>query len=355
MKLALNLGDVDFARTKTLGIVKVQLGLVRGFAALEDVSELHVLGNSSVKELLGPDRSAKVVLHGADRAPPRKLQRVLWDQAELVRRANALAVDWLILPKGFPPLFLWPKCRVCSYLHDDIFTFYRQTGLQMSLVDRVYFPALLKRALRRADALVTNSQFTRQTLGALGPRADVVTIGVGFDAAETSQPLAQRRGGIVVLVSPLAHKLTSQALAWLRRWEQETVSRHPVHLVGRLPDGVGALIRSGWQVHGRLSDQEYYRLRASCRVLLYFSAYEGYGSPPREALFEGTPALASDLPPLREDLQPECLFDNADYDGWAAKLERMLSAERCPPISLPGWPEVARRCLRVLRGQPKDW
>ena len=50
----------------------------------------------------------------------------------------------------------------------------------------------------------------------------------------------------------------------------------------------------------RISEQEKFILLSESRLLVFISNFEGYGIPPVEAQYVGTPVLCSDLPVLRE-------------------------------------------------------
>lgn len=53
-------------------------------------------------------------------------------------------------------------------------------------------------------------------------------------------------------------------------------------------------------VHTRISDEAKLQLLSEARLLVFPSYFEGYGYPPIEALYCGTPAVCYDLPVLRE-------------------------------------------------------
>ncbi len=87
-------------------------------------------------------------------------------------------------------------------------------------------------------------------------------------------------------------------------------AEHPdVHLVvvGDVGDprvfasASGADLSAGWiELRGRLDDQTLRRTVQASSCLAYVSSYEGFGLPPLEAMAEGTPVVASDLPAIRE-------------------------------------------------------
>ncbi len=348
MEVAVNLADQDFASAKSLGILRVSLGLTRGLVAAEEVERLHVLANSSLRRSAEMN-AGKVAWHREEHPPPRRWARLWWDQTGVVRAANRLKPDWLLFPKGFPPGVLWPRCRVCCYVHDNLFDFYnRRKQNPFPLWERLYFPWLLRRALRRADLVVTNSRFTLETLRPFNPKARCEHLGIGFGRFP-DPPSVPAGGGLLLLASPLPHKMTSQAVDWLWRWNKETGNRRPVHVLGSLPRGLRLPGPERWHWHKRLPEPEYQALKRECAVLLYFSAYEGYGMPPAEALAEGLPALASDIPASREILPAEILFDNNNYRDFADKLNRILEIRHCPHIQLPTREEVSKKLVQLMR------
>jgi glycosyltransferase involved in cell wall biosynthesis len=94
------------------------------------------------------------------------------------------------------------------------------------------------------------------------------------------------------------------------------------------------------------------RLIAGARAVLSPSFEEGYGLPVVEALAEGTPVVASDIPVFREISQGRALFlDPTDGPGWRRAIgeladsrsalgEGLLGAAR--GFAAPAWPDYFR-------------
>jgi glycosyltransferase involved in cell wall biosynthesis len=77
-------------------------------------------------------------------------------------------------------------------------------------------------------------------------------------------------------------------------------------------------------------------------VVVYFSAYEGFGMPPVEATLAGAAAVFSSLPSMRE-VMGDCGFPfaNDSYDSFATAMHRSLAA---PTDQLNEWrDELSRR------------
>lgn len=352
MRLLYTLHDQDWATTKSVGILKFSLALLPGLARDPRVKRLDVLCNSSLAPLL-PGDLPKVGFHLAAQPPPKGWSRVGWDQWQLASWSDELQPDWLLLPKGFVPLFRQPRARLSACVHDAIFSFYAgQKNRPWPPLEEIYFERSLHRALKICDAVVTPSRFTADELSR-HYRCRAVPRAIGEPLFGEPRPIATSADPrhLLLLASPYPHKLTAQALDWLGRFADRSSQPLRVTAVGRLPSDVAWPAREGWTQHGRLDETEFARVRASCGTLVYFSAYEGFGLPPLEALREGRRAIASDLPSHREHLPPEILFGNADYTSFHETLSRALV--RPPAPVTPETAEtVAARWIDALEAAP---
>jgi hypothetical protein len=351
VRLAISLRDQSFAHTKSIGILNVSLGLCRALGAHPRVDELLVISNSDLGRCAGSD-GPRISYVGLDSAPPRGRERVIWDQWGVARALPAGRVDWLILPKGFPPLMARPAPRLCCYVHDDIA--WRAPYARVSprqLLERAYFGASFARALCSADVIATNSEATaRSVRGLVRGSRPVACVGVGFDQQPRNPGPPEQY--IVVLTSAHPHKRTSKVIDWLVRWVNTSALRVPIIGIGSLPKGTLWPSHPLFVHHTRLDEGAYQDVVARAAVLVYYSAYEGYGMPPREALAQRRWAVASDLPALREDIPQELLFRNDSYAEFALRLESALASALAglepPSLRLKSWRDVAVQLLEAL-------
>ncbi len=140
-----------------------------------------------------------------------------------------------------------------------------------------------------------------------------------------------------------------------RGWENENV----LDMLERCA-AIDGLVRET----GPLPDREVASLLRGARALLFPSFAEGFGLPLAEALALGVPALASDLPALREvgGGVPD-FIDPLDGAGWrhavldyarADSLARRAQVSRLQNWRPPGWTEhfaAVDRLLASLDGQ----
>ena len=350
MRVCINLRDQDFSNTKSIGIYNVAIGLTRALAEDERITKLILLINSSLTETFEElQANNKIEIVGCSEEAPRGWRRLLWDQWGLVREVRQLDVDWLILPKGFPPLLLWFKVKVCSYIHDNIFKCYAAMGWSgISIVEKCYFSWCYRRAVQKADLIVTNSQFTLDELISSGRKMLAKKVGIGFEPNVDLPTDAEERSGILVFISPHPHKLSKQSIAWLKRWKKQTGNRSKIYGVGCMPDNAHWPEGSDWEMTPRLSEAEMMGLWRKVKVLVYFSAYEGFGMPPCEAIRKGVIPLASDIPPHRENLSNEFLFSNDDYQSFASRLNDALENMKPPVDQLDTWQDVGNSMVSAM-------
>ena len=355
MKIVLALTDQSFAATKSVGIFNVSLGLARGLAQCTEVEELHILGNRECNEHF-QNALAHVHVHLAEKAVPQRFGRIWWDQVGVSNAIRRIGADWAILPKGFPPYFpSLGHTRLACYLHDVNWEYYMgPTAPGDSPFPRhelLYFRNLGIRALEVADLVLTSTHFNETRYHAYIPQAKVAVVGIGFNAPARGRVLHHGHD-ILFYVSPFPHKLTALGIQRLQAWleQREDAANIRIHMLGRLPEGT-ALPSAQWIHHGRMPQEEMERIMHNeCRAAAYFSAYEGFGMPPVECLRSGLPCVASDLPPIRENIPARYLFDNASEDSFIRTLNAVYdqpATEDTP--CYPTWEDVASRCVAAMR------
>lgn len=353
MRLLYTLRDQDLATTKSVGILHVSVAVLHGLVRQPGIRQLDVLANQSLAALL-PAPPPHVRYHFTAAPAPRRWQRLWWDQWSLAGWARRLAPDWLLLPKGFLPLLRQPPARVSAYVHDNIFGHHARHGADpFPFGEMALFRRALARTAARADVIVTNSAFTAgEIASAYRCRTPPVPIGAPLLPFSAPPPARAETPGpvrVLLLTSPHPHKLTAQAVAWLQRYQAEAPGSLSVVGVGGLPAGLAWPAQADWQRHDRLGEEAFAVVRAGCTLLAYFSEYEGFGLPPLEALQAGLRTVASDLPPLRENLPAEILFDNASYESFRQTLRRALAADSPPAVRTAAPDEVATRWIDLLR------
>lgn len=196
-----------------------------------------------------------------------------------------------------------------------------------SRVDHAYRRVFYEDVSRRADVVVTISEFSRERivehLGLADDRVVVAPLGVDTDGFTVAGD--QGRENVVLFPA--------------RSWPHKNHARL-VEAVGRLraddPDlrlvlTGGALDRLGplppWvDVRGLVPLAELRDLMRRARVLAFPSLYEGFGLPPLEAMASGLPVASSNAGALPEVCgDAAVLFDPTDVDAIADGLLRAMA------------------------------
>jgi len=322
-----SLADQNFNQTKSLGVFNVSRQLIENIAERGYFTRLNLLSNSSLCEHLRLPAEVKIQYH--DRAS-NKLGRIYWDQWGVYAAGRDSGNRWLFLPKGFTS-YLKPRgFKLAVYIHDTMHDFYRTNFLgAMPWYETIYFIQSLKRAIKYSDVIFTNTNFTKSELKRVADNfkiklPPIITAGIGFDRSRGVTIVKQN--SILLLTSAWPHKLTRQAVDFIKRWQIETGFSGNVKLVGSLPAGLRLPQFVNWQHHRRLSEAIYRQFLSEAKVLLFFSKYEGFGMPPVEAMIAGTCPVFSDLPVTREVMEGRGFaFSNDSYESFVQAMSKALN------------------------------
>ena len=239
-----------------------------------------------------------------------------------------------------------------------------------------------RRSARRADLIITDSEFSRKEIEAaygIGPdRIRVVPLGVGApftpsaEPAHACPPPDQRfilhvgdlhpRRNVAVLVD---------ALGLLRARADEL--RHTVLvLVGADRGSTVAITERAERlgISGALrfvnhsSDDQVADLMRRTSAFAYPSLYEGFGLPALEAMACGAPIIASSAASIPEVVgDAGLLIDPNDVRGWYEALAAILgSRERAAQLRAAGiaraarftWPSTAFQTIDAYRSALRD-
>jgi glycosyltransferase involved in cell wall biosynthesis len=292
--------------------------------------------------------------------------RLWWEQQLLPRVARRDHLDVFFAPGYTVPLLL--RCRRVVTIHDVSFAahpewFAWREGLRRR--------AMSRRAAAAADAVITDSQFSRreivERLGAPEGRVHVVLPGIPPDPVRqtpdtTSEPRILYVGSI----------FNRRHVPELIRGFAALARRRPtvrLDLVGDnrtypRQDIAGTIAAEGldgratWRQY--VPDAELRNLYDNARAFVFLSEYEGFGLTPLEALAAGVPPLLLDTAVAREICGDAALYvGRAGSAEVAEAMERLLfdagtrdAIMSCaaPVLSRYSWPRAARETLAILEG-----
>lgn len=239
---------------------------------------------------------------------------------ELTRFAFRLYRDRLDLFHAthyvLPPL----RSHAVVTIHDIIHLLYPQFLPNRAAL--VYARVMIRRALRRADRIITVSYNSKRDLvdyfGIVPSQVDVIYNGVSPefrpDVPEAERERVARKYGLprpylLFLGGEKPHKNAQnvvRAFGEARRMRPDLP--HVLALAGPMPKNparidalISALDLSGAIARpGRIEDEDLPGLFAGADALLYPTLYEGFGLPVVEAMACGTPVLTSSTSALQE-------------------------------------------------------
>ena len=226
---------------------------------------------------------------------------------------------------------------IFSTIHDILFFETENFG---SYVHRLALKWYVKRALRISRTVFTVSQFSKERIKAyFNSSADITVVNNGINIALRkylkTRESVEKKEGIVFLGSIKKHKglhVLLEAYNKLRKEGRDcptltvighvdfrTKDKEILEVIKRNKDSVNFL--------GAVDDKTLYDVLSRSAVLVSPSFYEGFGIPPLEAMYLGTPAIISDIPVYKEvykDL-PVTFFRTGDVEDLFLKLRDFVS------------------------------
>lgn len=298
--------------------------------------------------------------------------RHLWEQTVLPGLATEAGVDLLINPINTAPL-RFP--RNILVVHDLSFLEHPEW---FSRRFRLYYRIVVPRMARRALAVVTVSEFSKdrivRLLGVAPEKVHVVyqAASPAFHQIEddevrrVSEKLGLSRPYLLFVGSVSPRKNLTTAIDAFNAVTKRLPGPLEMLIVGvssksfpqvRIPAGREKDLRP----MGYVDDEDLPGLYAGAKALVYPSLYEGFGLPPLEAMACGTPVITSNCSSLPEVVGDAALLvDPRSVRELEDALYRMLTdadlsenlrkrgLERAKRFS---WEDSARRMIEICRGE----
>lgn len=292
----------------------------------------------------------------------------LWQQTQVL---NDLKPDWY-LANYFLPLM---RCRGAVVVHDASFRAHpeyypRLTAWYMHLLTGI--------SMRRAERVITVSEFSRQELARLYPTTRGKTAIVPNAMSDHYRPAATedevrrdaetlaRYGVVVPFVLALGNihprKNLERLLEAYSLARAQDAAVPAMVWVGKQRWGADNLLArardAGVKITGFVPQEALPAFLRSAQMLVYPSLYEGFGLPPLEAMACGTPVITSNTTSLPGVVgNAALLVDPMSVDAIATaivrlsrddELRRDLSAKGLERAGLYSWRRAAEELLSAL-------
>ena len=243
----------------------------------------------------------------------------------------------------FTPNFNVPlgiKVPIFCTIHDVVF--FDIEGI-CSTLGKVIRWMYMKRALAISKGVFTVSNFSKQRIKALfHHKGDIFVLHNGISQELKDYRAAQTRvtkeDYIVYLGNLKKYKGIKDLIAAYRKAQMNEGFHSKLYIIGRIDSRSRdeELIQMMEQHDENIrfitdaNNQQVFQLLAGARALVSPSHYEGFGIPPLEAMYLGTPALVSNIPTHREVYEgtPAIFFHVGDVDDLTEKLLH-LPSETC--------------------------
>lgn len=279
----------------------------------------------------------------------RNLRDIAWTELGLPRSVRRLRPDVLHAPAFFAPK--WGSVPLVVTVHDLLF---RLNPEQYRLWWRVYMELQLPRVLKRAAAIVVDSEESRRhlidTFDVCDGRVHVVHLGVDhsrfqpMEAATVARHLARYDldAGYILFIGALQErKNVPQLVRAVARLKAEGIlGNRKLVLAGPPALGLSAetevmavikqhQLESNVVSLGRVADEDLASLYNGACVLAFPSSEEGFGLPVVEAMACGTPVVAGSSAAVAEVAGGAAhLLTSSDADALAQALDGVLTQPR---------------------------
>ena len=368
--------DAHLASYELRGMGKYVLKLVSGLATADGCDEYVVYGDAK----LFPQLASRANIRFRN---PGRLPYPLWEQLVLPLWVRQDDLDLLHCPANTAPIILPRRIRLVVTIHDVMFLL-PASVLSASKVFRqrlgnFYRRMVANRVARRADRIITDSEYSKQEIVAylrvLPDRIRVVYLGIDesfssladANASPPKEISGQSLDGPFILAlgagDPRKNTMAVIRAYGSRRLDLPNLEK--LVIVGlrdwrgsaayELVDKLG--LSKSVRLAGYVSEELLTRLYTSASCLLYPTLYEGFGFPVLEAMACGTPVITSDCTSVPEVAGGAAiLVDPSSEESIGNALVRVLRDEALRrqliergkvQVRKFSWQETVRKTLDV--------
>jgi len=251
-------------------------------------------------------------------------------------------IDVIIEPKGYAPRT--ENIRKVVVIHDIIPL---ENPVSESIPARIYWKYTIPKAVKYADCIITDSEWSREKIIKKFPDASVkisvVHIGIDTTIKEDKDALRKIekqypiRDGYILFVGTI--KLRKNITVLIRSFEKlkKEGIRHKLILVGRYEYGSKEIITLAHKSKykndiiftGPVSEKIRDAFYQKADIFVYPSIEEGFGLPVLEAMKSGIPVITTEIDAIKEvGGDTVVYFDGKDVSVLSHHIKRLLTDEK---------------------------
>lgn len=366
MRIGFDCAKLAKGTGKSIGIYNVTKSVVTNLIGkLPHGTELVIFGNEKNRQDFDIDGVEFIV---TDINIESRKDILMWELFRVNRYIKKYKIDEIVFPRGFTSLFCPVKDIII--VHDLIPFFYNKNYPDvLGKAENAYIMARLKQSIKAADRIITISQYSKNDIVKMVPKAEGKTEVIlhGFDRRKDKYEVEPSEEDYIIgVASVLPHKNAKGIVKAYSEYLKLTDNPAKLVLAGikSLKDaGIDVSEETAKHIECKkfLEDKEYFTLFKNAKVLLFLSYIEGFGLPPLEAMELGVPVICSDRTSLPEVINDAgILVDPDDYKASAKALLKVLSDEEYRKnlifngyINLNSfrWEDKIKQYIKVLAGE----
>ncbi|EGR2261000.1 glycosyltransferase family 4 protein [Vibrio parahaemolyticus] len=269
----------------------------------------------------------------------------LWEQITLPTLVGTERLDYLVCPYNTAPLFKLRNTKLILVVHDLIYLkSTKELPLSVSFfqtLGRFYRRLIVPRAIKKADFIITVSEFTKQELfDCFQVDSKKVTVIPNSISEEWCRlpplPLDLRKNYIFTVSGEAPSKNVERLIKSFAIFQKENQQAYVLKIAGIKAEHHGKFqsianqYSVGEQVEflGFLSDEQLFTLYREARVFIFASLFEGFGIPLIEAMAAGTPVCCSNTTSMPEVVGDAAeLFNPADVNQIAKAISDIIKCD----------------------------
>ncbi|HKM02189.1 MAG TPA: glycosyltransferase family 1 protein [Sedimentibacter sp.] len=324
MRIGIDCFKLIKGQGKSIGIYNVAKIIVQEMAKNTKDHEIIIFGNHwNRKDFDMPTiQFITVSINAKD-----KKKCIYWELIGVNKYSNSYHLDTILFPRGYMPLF--KPVRSVIVVHDLIpFYYHRYYAKTFNKLENFYIMIRLKGSIKRADEIITISDYSRMEIYKLMPelKTNVHMIWNGVQTFQELDKINVTRKYILGITSELPHK---NAIGMIKSYLIFCKKYGPI--LDLVLVGVESIeefavivpldIRQYIRCEKFLKDEEYMTLFKNAHMLLFLSIIEGFGLPLIEAMQLEVPVIVSNCACLPEIMgDAGILVDVDDYENIANQM-----------------------------------